>query len=286
MAAALVVAFYVVAVALVAALVVLAIVASTVWTVGCALLAALVAATALSVSRFRPVVPAGPSFPVDPAVQPEFWALVRAVADETGTRAPAEITLVSVADLALLEDARFLGLRRGRRTLLIGIPVLAGLTVGQLRATLVQEFARDAFVVRGRQQVDRAVAATRRNRLLRGVFTAFARLYRAAAEPGLRSCAGKADADAARRTGRETVLAALRLRAAIAQAWPEFAATRLAEDQQAAEFAKAFREFIADREPVAVADRARVAALERLPAGAAEPDDRPAFDLFQGDALS
>jgi hypothetical protein len=284
MARALVAGFYVVAVALVAALVWVAIAGSTAWTIICALAAALVAAMAWSVSRFRPVVPAGPSFPVDPDAQPDFWAIVRSVADEVGSRAPDEITLVSVADLALLEDAWFLGLRRGRRSLLIGIPVLAGLSVGQLRATLVQEFARDSFAWRAQHQVDRAVASTRRILVIGAVFQGFAALFRAVTGKSVQAQLARADAEAVRRTGRSTVIEALRMRAAVAHAWPEFAAEHLADGQTPPDLAKALREFIADRDPVP--DPARVAEVAKLPDTVVESDDRPALELFKGDALT
>lgn len=284
MARALVAGFYVVAVALVAALVWIAIAGSTAWTILCAVLAAIIAALAWSVSRFRPVVPAGPSFPVDPGVQPDFWATVRSVADEVGSRAPDEITLVSVADLALLEDAWFLGLRRGRRSLLIGIPVLAGLSVGQLRATLIQEFARDSFAWRAQQQVDRAIASTGKILLIGPVFQGFAAIFRAVAGKSVAVQLARADAEAVRRTGRSTVIEALRTRAAVASAWPEFAATHLADGQTPPDLAKTLHEFIDGRDPVP--DPARVAEVAKLPDTAAEADDRPALGLFKGDALT
>ena len=96
MALALVAAFYVVAVALITALVWVAVAGSTVWTILCAILAALVAAVAWSVSRFRPVVPAGPSFPVDPEAQPEFWSLARSVAGEVNVKPPNDRFAVGV----------------------------------------------------------------------------------------------------------------------------------------------------------------------------------------------
>ncbi|TDP97464.1 hypothetical protein [Labedaea rhizosphaerae] len=284
MARVLVAGFYVVAIALVAALVWIAIAGSTAWTILCAVLAAVVAALVWSVSRFRPVVPAGPSFPVDPAAQPDFWAAVRSAAGEVGSRAPDEITLVSVADLALIEDAKFLGLVRGRRSLLIGIPLLAGLSVGQLRATLIQEFARDSFAWRAQQQVDRAVASSGKILLIGPLFRAFAGLFRAVAGKSVRAQLARADAEAVRRTGRSTVVEALRMRAAIASAWPQFAAEHLSDGQAPPNLAKVFHEFIADRDPVP--DPARVAEVAKLPDTPAEPDGRAALDLFEGDALA
>ena len=284
MARAFIAGFYVLVVAIVAALVWVAIVGSTAWTILCAVLAAVVAALAWSVSRFRPLVPAGPSFPVDPVAQPDFWAAVRAAADEVGSRAPDEITLVSVADLALIEDAWFLGLRRGRRSLLIGIPLVAGLSVAQLRATLDQEFARDSFAWRAQQQVDRAVASTGKILLAGPLFKAFAGLFRAVAGKSVRAQLARADAEAVRHTGRSTVVEALRMRAAIAAAWPAFAAEHLSDGATPPDLGKALREFIADRDPVP--DPPRVAEVVMLPDTPGEPDDRPALELFKGDALT
>jgi Zn-dependent protease with chaperone function len=80
-----------------------------------------------------------PGVPVSPREQPRLWALVVDVAAETGTRPPDEIRLVPAVNAAVAEQTRLLGLRSGSRRLLIGIPLLAGLTQGQLAAVIAHE---------------------------------------------------------------------------------------------------------------------------------------------------
>ena len=89
------------------------------------------------VARARPEDPAGVE--VTPAQAAELWSQVRAIAAEVGTRAPDEIRLVGEVNAAVTERATLMGLRGGRRTLYLGLPLVQGLTVGQLRAVLAHE---------------------------------------------------------------------------------------------------------------------------------------------------
>ncbi|MGC9535437.1 M48 family metallopeptidase [Streptomyces sp. UG1] len=99
--------------------------------------------------------------------EPELWALVRSLAEQTGTRAPDEIHLVAEVNAAVSEDARLLGLRPGKRRLLIGLPLMTGLSEPQLTAVLAHEFGHysnhdtrlSAINRRGWTQVTRTVAA-------------------------------------------------------------------------------------------------------------------------------
>ncbi|MFD5033918.1 M48 family metallopeptidase [Streptomyces sp. NPDC058220] len=104
--------------------------------------------------------------PVTDAQEPRLWQTVRTLADQVGTRAPDEIILFGDANAAVSEEARFLGLRGGRRRLYLGLPLMAGLTEAQLRAVLAHELGHysnadtrlSAITVRGRIQVLRTVA--------------------------------------------------------------------------------------------------------------------------------
>lgn len=99
--------------------------------------------------------------------EPELWALVRSVAEQAGTRAPDEIHLVAEVNAAVSEDVRLLGLRPGKRRLLIGLPLMTGLSEPQLTAVLAHEFGHysnhdtrlSAINRRGWTQVTRTVAA-------------------------------------------------------------------------------------------------------------------------------
>lgn len=101
--------------------------------------------------------------PVTEADEPRLWALVRELADATGTRAPDEIVLTGDVNAAVSEEPRLLGLLPGPRRLYLGVPLLTGLSEGQLRAVLAHEYGHftggdtrlSALVVRGRVQLGR-----------------------------------------------------------------------------------------------------------------------------------
>lgn len=102
---------------------------------------------------------------VGEADEPRLWALVREVAEASGTHAPARILLTPDVNASVREDAKLLGLRPGPRTLTLGVPLLTGLSEAQLRAVLGHEYGHftagdtrlSAIVVRGRTQIGRVV---------------------------------------------------------------------------------------------------------------------------------
>ncbi|MEU3651952.1 M48 family metallopeptidase [Streptomyces sp. NPDC032161] len=103
---------------------------------------------------------------VDDSRQPRLWAMVRDLADRAGTRAPDDLVLTAEVSASAVEHTRFLGLVTGRRRLLVGIPLLAGMSEAQLRFVLAYEMSRyadgdtrlAAVVTRGRDRTARAVA--------------------------------------------------------------------------------------------------------------------------------
>ncbi|MER5635936.1 M48 family metallopeptidase [Kitasatospora sp. NPDC002227] len=78
--------------------------------------------------------------PVTREQQPELWARVDRIAEQTGVRGPAEIRLVPVVNAGVREDTRLLGLLPGKRHLELGVPLLLGLTEAELDAVLAHEF--------------------------------------------------------------------------------------------------------------------------------------------------
>ncbi|MFI8350323.1 M48 family metalloprotease [Streptomyces sp. NPDC085596] len=102
---------------------------------------------------------------VGEADEPRLWALVREVADASGTHAPARILLTPDVNASVREDARLLGLRPGPRALTLGVPLLTGLSEAQLRSVLGHEYGHftagdtrlSAIVVRGRAQISRVI---------------------------------------------------------------------------------------------------------------------------------
>jgi Zn-dependent protease with chaperone function len=81
-----------------------------------------------------------PGVDVPPEQAPELWALVTELSKTARTRGPDQIRLVGEVNAAVSEDSRFFGLASGPRRMYLGIPLLQGLTVSQLRAVLAHEF--------------------------------------------------------------------------------------------------------------------------------------------------
>jgi Zn-dependent protease with chaperone function len=89
-------------------------------------------------STFRP--PVKPGVDVTPEDAPALWALVNELADGVHTGAPAHIRLTHEVNAEVGEDAPFFGLSAAVRRMYLGVPLLQGLTVSQLRAVLAHEF--------------------------------------------------------------------------------------------------------------------------------------------------
>ncbi|GAA2104867.1 M48 family metallopeptidase [Kitasatospora saccharophila] len=115
--------------------------------------------------RPRPAAAAGPALSRE--AQPALWARVDAVAAAAGVRGPAELRLVPEPRLAVVERTALLGLLPGRRTLLLGAPLLLGLSAAELDALLARELGRFAgngvrlgpVVLSGHDAVGQVVAA-------------------------------------------------------------------------------------------------------------------------------
>jgi Zn-dependent protease with chaperone function len=71
-------------------------------------------------------------------------AMIDAVAAQAHTAAPPDLRLTAIPNAGVTERPRLLGLRSGERTLYLGLPLLAGLTEGQLRAVLSHEMGHYA----------------------------------------------------------------------------------------------------------------------------------------------
>jgi hypothetical protein len=98
---------------------------------------------------------------------PELWAMVRALCDKIGVRLPDEIHLIAEPRAMIHEETRSLGLRPGSLHLFLGLPLLVGLSVDQLKAVITHELGhystRDTrlspLIYRGREAIEQATKA-------------------------------------------------------------------------------------------------------------------------------
>ncbi|MBE8472092.1 M48 family metallopeptidase [Streptomyces justiciae] len=175
----------------------------------------------LRAGRLRPVTDA---VAVTPQNQPELWEQVRAAADVTGQRPPDELYLDAEVNAGVAEQSRLLGLLQGRRRMFLGLPLLAGLTVPQLRSVLVHEFGhygnRDTrlggITTRGRQALIHTVEAfqeggTRLHYVIGVLYVGYARMFLRITQSAARHQELAADRMAARYAGRDVTAAALRM---------------------------------------------------------------------------
>lgn len=227
--------------------------------------------------------PAPDELTVGPEEQPGLWAEVTEAARAAGTRAPDELHLTADVNAGVGETPRLLGLLPGRRRMVIGVPLLAGLTVPQLRAVLAHEYGHfvnhdtrlATITMRGRTAVEHTVAAFgdgtgNSTGIGNGVQAAIGGLY---VRYGLyflkvsQSVAQRqelaADRDSAHRAGRDTAAAALRLVPVLAAAHHHYTETYalmgapVGSFPPVGEFHGGFRRMLAARSHEALATLAR-----------------------------
>jgi Zn-dependent protease with chaperone function len=76
---------------------------------------------------------------VRPTEQPALWQHVRQLAAKVGTRAPSRIYLMPDVNAMVWENSKLLGLIPGKRQMGIGLPLLMALTPAQMDAVLAHE---------------------------------------------------------------------------------------------------------------------------------------------------
>ncbi|WP_026257687.1 M48 family metallopeptidase [Actinopolymorpha alba] len=163
--------------------------------------------------------------------QPQLWAMVRDLAARVVTRPPDEIWLVPEVNAAVTEDASMLGLRGGRRYLLIGLPLLLTLNADQLRAVLGHELGHYSHAhtrlgeinYRGRITIGRTIEQLNSGGILRTlvrkIFELYARLYFLVESTVSRRQELEADQAAAAVAGRVAMQTALRELPVLVAAW-------------------------------------------------------------------
>src|SRR5262245_22127613 len=176
------------------------------------------------VVRARPEMPSGQ--PVAPDQAPQLWAMVRELAAQAKTRAPEQIMLVPEVNAAVVENARVLGLVGGERHLYLGVPLLQGLTVGQLRAIVAHELGHysgqhtrlSEISYRGRLAVF-GTAQQLAGKFGGWIFKMYARFYMLVESAVSRRQELEADRSSVRVAGRATAQSALQETEIIAAAW-------------------------------------------------------------------
>lgn len=176
----------------------------------------------------RPL-PRMPGVVVAEREQPRLWAEVHAAARYVGTRAPDEIRIGPVCNAGVVEDARWMGLVAGWRSLYLGAPLLVGLTELQLRAVLGHELGHYsgrhtrliATTYRGQVVIARVVRHVRFT-YAGWLFWLYGRLYLTVAASVNRRQELEADRHAAELAGANTLLAALRRLRFLGGAWVLF----------------------------------------------------------------
>ncbi len=167
--------------------------------------------------------------PLAQTAQPRLWADVQSLADRVESTAPDEIWVVDRVGAELVEDSLLLGLRPGRRRLVLGIPMMVGLSAEQFRWVIAHELAHDSLRQPGpRTAAARGVASLRRLRAGLGgsladrLLVAWARSVEDLARPALLEQELTADRIAAEQVGSRTAVAALRELGPLDEAWQEF----------------------------------------------------------------
>ncbi|ADG76022.1 peptidase M48 Ste24p [Cellulomonas flavigena DSM 20109] len=260
------------------------------------------------VARARPPQPTGPV--LLRADAPELWGIVDELASLTGTRGPDEIRLAPDVNAGVWEDARLLGLVGGTRRMVLGVPLLHGLTVGQLRSVLAHELGhyshddtRLSVVVHRGRAVIAATLAQLSGSVAGWLLRQYGKLYLLVSAATSRCQELAADALSVRAAGRATAQSALREVLVIDAAWDFYLDCYVAPGWEIGlaptsdAFFGGFRELLAARtqELGSVRERPageqgsrwdshppigeRVVAMDRLPDVPAQPDDRPASVL-------
>ncbi|MBP2319731.1 Zn-dependent protease with chaperone function [Kibdelosporangium banguiense] len=230
---------------------------------------------------------------------PQLWQVVEELATTADTRSPDEIRIGPDFSAVVQEQAKF-------RTLIIGLPMLGGLTVSELRAVVGHELAHFST---GHAQASsferRATASAERSHgLLRAVFVPYAQLYLLVTRAQSRAREVDADAASVRAAGKDATRSALAKLLALSVIWARFRERSASQsyEYRTPDLVERFHRYLAgeegrrqlatvsdrllDKQPKPLFDthpptRVRLATLDTLAEDAPQPtDDRPAWDLL------
>ena len=180
--------------------------------------------------KAKPFVPKGIPLLRDDA--PGLWGTLTELADTVGTRLPDQVWITSVPNATVVERRRLLGLLPGRRILLIGFPLLQGLSYQQMRAVLAHEFGHyghldghlTALGYRGHVAVARILERFPRSTLnpLSWLFRGYARMFILTQRVASRRQEYHADKVMGRIAGRAAAQSALRTLPLLGDEWDRY----------------------------------------------------------------
>lgn len=156
--------------------------------------------------------------PLSRDAEPRLWSLIDGVAAEMDTTPPDEVRAVDSVNAYVYESGGLLGLRRGRRHMGIGLGLVQVLTADQLRAVLAHELGHyvggdtrlGAVNYRAGASIGRTVHHLGARTLLGRVFAAYGALFLRVSLAVRRRQELTADIAAVRVGGREAFVSALR----------------------------------------------------------------------------
>ena len=243
------------------------------------------------------------------ARQPRLFALIRDVARQTGQPMPAGVYLVAPVNAGVTRTGGILGVG-GRDTLVIGLPLLEALSVGQIRSVLAHEFGHfhrgDAafgpWIYATRQAIER-VAIVLQGGFLGLPFVLYWRLFMRITQAISRAQERAADELAARIAGPRQSVEGLRRLNGATLAFESYWAGEMAPALEAGflpPIAAGFRRFMANEDVArTVANttaeemktttspydshpslRERIARFKRLPPDPPAKVDPPAIELI------
>jgi Zn-dependent protease with chaperone function len=159
---------------------------------------------------------------------PELWRVVDELAATADTRSPDEIRLSPFVQVAVDEDTSLFGKGPGFRRVTIGLPLLAGLSVSELRAVVSHElghFSADHIkfsVLEYRAKTLVGRIAQRRMGVVKLVMLPYALLYAQVTKAANHARELAADAVAVQAAGKDATISALGKLAALDAIWERF----------------------------------------------------------------
>jgi Zn-dependent protease with chaperone function len=183
------------------------------------------------VPRFDRFVPPGPA--LTRANAPRLFTLLDDVAQGTAQSAPAEVYLLNEVNAWVTQRGGVMGLG-GRRVMGVGLPLVAHLTVPELRAVIAHEFGHyvsgdvglGPWIHKTRSAIGRALDATQ-NTFLETPFRLYASLFLRSTLAVSREQEFVADRTAARVSGAASVMSALRRVGTLAPAYTAYLKTEV-----------------------------------------------------------